>query len=401
MRVQPEYQAIIVGGGLVGAVAALALARRGLSILLLERSRPTPDLGRFEMDVRNVALAPASQALLAEVGVWGELRPAPYVRMEVWEERGTESLSFCAEDVGRRELGWIVENASVLAALWRRLDAEPGIRLVLGERLEAIEENSEGIEVRTEAGSYGARLLIGVDGARSAVREHSGAQVAVFPTGHEALATLVRTEVPHQGVALQRFLLDGPLALLPSREARICSVVWSQSPEQAQRRLALSESDFCAEIGRAIEHRLGTVEAVAERNTFPLAQQLVDDFNPSNRILLVGDAARVVHPLAGLGANIGFEDVRDLLAGIDSLPRGADPGTSGLWRTFARQRRARARFMLRLMSGFQQVYAADSPALQLLRNLGVGWLNRAGPLKQQFIREALGVGPFAGRVEVS
>lgn len=390
MSAGPEYQAAIVGGGLVGAVAALALARRGWSILLLERSRPSPTDGRFQMDVRNVALAPASQALLAAVGVWGELRPAPYVRMEVWEERGTEAMSFTAAEVGRRELGWIVENSSVLAALWRALDAEPGIRLVLGEQLEAIRETRTGIRISTDGGTCEARLLIGMDGARSTVRALSGARVETSPTGHEALATLVRTEAPHAGVALQRFLLDGPLALLPSREPRISSVVWSQSPEQARRRLALSEPDFCTEIGRAIEHRLGGIEAVAERHTFPLAQQLVDDFNPSQRVLLLGDAARVVHPLAGLGANIGFEDVRELLDGIDALPRGADPGAAGLWRAFARQRRARARFMLKLMSGFKQVYAADNPVSQLLRNVGVGWLNRAAPLKAQFIREALG-----------
>ncbi|MEZ5553656.1 MAG: FAD-dependent oxidoreductase [Pseudomonadales bacterium] len=390
MSVDPEYQAAIVGGGLVGAVAALSLARRGWSVLLLERSRPVPADGRFLMDVRNVALAPASQALLAAVGVWAELQPAPYVRMEVWEERGTEAMSFSAAEVGRRELGWIVENGRALAALWRALDVEPGIRLVLGERLEAIEETAAGIRLCTDGGTYDARLLIGVDGARSTVRELSGTRLATFPTGHEALATLVRTESPHEGVALQRFLLDGPLALLPSREPSISSVVWSQSPDQAGRRLALPEPDFCTEIGRAIEHRLGAIEAVAERHTFPLAQQLVDDFNPTPRVLLLGDAARVVHPLAGLGANIGFEDVRELLDGVDTLPRGTDPGAAGLWRAFARQRRARARFMLRLMSGFKQVYAADSPAAQLLRNVGVGWLNRAAPLKQQFIREALG-----------
>ena len=397
----PGKGVLIVGGGLVGAVAALALARCGLPVMLMERSRPVPSAGRFQMDVRNVALAPASRALLDDLGIWRRLQPAPYVRMEVWEERGTEAMVFSAEEAGRSELGWIVENSSALQALWSALASEPGVRLLLGERLLAIEEDASRVCVTTESGSYEAQLLIGVDGARSTVRELCDVKLSSFPTGHEALATLVRTRRPHEAAALQRFLLDGPLALLPSREPDISSVVWSQSPEQAQRRLAMSDAVFCTEIGRAIEHRLGDVVAVAERYRFPLSQQLVADFNPSNRVLLIGDAARVVHPLAGQGANIGFEDVRELLAGIDALPAQADPGSPGLWRAFARRRRARAQFMLRLMSGFRQVYAADTPTLQWLRNVGVGWLNRTRPLKQQLIREALGIGPLAGRANAS
>lgn len=397
----PASGVIVVGAGLVGAVAALALSRRGLPVVLMERERPRFPAGRFRMDVRNVALSPASRLLLEEVGVWRDLDPAPYVRMEIWEERGTEAMTFRAEEAGRSELGWIVENSCALEALWARLEAEPNIQLVLGERLLGIEADASEVRVTTDSGAREARLLIGIDGARSTVRELIGVDCANYPTGHEALATLVRSRLPHEGVALQRFLLDGPLALLPSREPHVSSVVWSQSPEQAQRRLALSDEAFCTEIERAIEHRLGEVVAVAERFRFPLVQQLVADFNPVDRVLLIGDAARVVHPLAGLGANIGFEDLRELLAGIDSLPAGADPGSAGLWRAFARQRRGRAQLMLRLMSGFKQVYAADGPALQWLRNAGVGWLNRTLPLKQQLIREALGIGPLAGRAKTS
>lgn len=395
MSASPDV--MVVGAGLVGGATALGLARRGWQVLLLEREQPGLNTGRFAMDVRNVAVSPGSQHLLAELNVWSKLTPAAYRAMHVWEEQGTEAMDFSAAEIDRSELGWIVENSPAVCALWDALEKEPNIELVVDAGIEQIEADAESIRLRTGCGQYRAKLLIGVDGARSTVRALLGTRVETHPTGHEAIATLVRTQRGHNGVALQRFLLDGPLALLPSREANISSVVWSQSPASAQRRMALSDEDFCDELGSAIEHHLGAIEAVAERFAFPLQQQLVEDFNPRSRVLLIGDAARVLHPMAGLGANVGFEDVRDLLARFDAIPATADPGAAGVWRSFARQRRARARMMLSLMSGFKQAYAKDDPLLGWLRNAGVGWLNRALPLKKQLIREALGLGPLASR----
>jgi len=150
-------------------------------------------------------------------------------------------------------------------------------------------------------------------------------------------------------------------------------------------------------IERCLEARLGRVQAVDRRFVFPLRQMLVQSFNPDPRVLLIGDAARVLHPLAGLGANIGFEDVRDLLEDLAAMPAGQDPGAAHLWGKFARQRRARSQIMLSLMTGFRRVYAASDPLSQWLRNSGVDWLNQAGILKSQLIKEALGLGPVARR----
>lgn len=389
-----EFDVIVVGGGLVGATAALAIAGQGARVGLVDVRPPELSRGAFDMDIRNIACSPASQALLAEVGVWDDLKPAPYVRMEVWEERGTAALSFTADDADRAELGWILENSTTLAALWRRIEEHPGIEIGLGT-VTAVDCTADQVAVSLQDESITARLLIGVDGARSAVRDLVGADIDVLATGQLALATLVRTELEHGGVALQRFLLDGPLALLPSREPQVSSVVWSQSPAEAERRQALPEAVFCAEIEAAIEARLGRVSAVDARFTFPLAQHVVHDFNPEQRVLLIGDAARALHPLAGLGANLGFEDVRDLLTVLGRLPEGTDPGQLGIWRAFARKRRTRARLMVAAMAGFRHAYAESSPALTWLRNGAVGWINASATIKQQIIREALGLGPLA------
>jgi 2-octaprenylphenol hydroxylase len=216
------------------------------------------------------------------------------------------------------------------------------------------------------------------------------------PTGHDALATVVRTAHPHGGVAHQCFLSDGPVALLPSLDPQLCSVVWSQRPAEAARRLALAEAAFCGELTLATGRRLGAIEEVDRRLVFPLTQVLAASLQPAGRVLLIGDAAHVLHPLAGLGANLGFEDVRALLDVLERLPAGADPGEASLWVTFARQRRQRAHMMIDLMATLQRLYAGSDPWWQWLRNTGVHWLNRAAPVKQQIMREAMGLGPLSG-----
>ncbi len=384
----------VVGGGLIGAAAALGVARQGRRVVLLEPSQPALQRGVLGVDVRNVAVSPASQTLLQRLGVWSRVAGAAYRSMEVWEERGTRAMVFDAAEVNRAELGWIVENSVATVALWDALRRHEGVT-IRPARVLGAKPGESGVDLELEDGGIRARLLLAADGARSPLRAELGVAVETFDTGHAALATVVRTRQPHDGVAYQRFLLEGPVALLPSREPRLCSVVWSQPPEQAARRRDIPEDEFCAELGRCLQHRLGAVEAVDQRLVFPLQQLLASTFNPHPRVLLVGDAARVLHPLAGLGANVGFEDVRDLLAVLDALPASADPGTPGLWRAFDRRRRARARLMLGVMSGLRRVYARGDPVSQLLRNTGVALLGRLAPVKRQVMMEAMGLGAVA------
>lgn len=391
----PVYDLIIVGGGLIGAAAALGAARAGRDVLLLDKAQPQPVLGRFEMDIRNVSMSPGSQALLEALGIWDQVVGAPFTGMRVWEEQGTAELSFSAADVARSELGWIVENGALVALLWQALAETDGATLQVGETITAVCEFADHIEVTTDDGDYHGRLLVGADGASSAVRRLLDIKSSRFPTGHHALVTLVDAEAPHEGIAYQRFLHDGPLALLPSALPNRMSVVWSQSEAAAQQRKALPEPEFCAEITAASEAVLGPITAVDNRYSFPLIQHLVGSFNPSQRVVLLGDAARVLHPLAGLGANAGFEDVRDFLDRLGALPAGGDTGTAGMWNRFARHRRTRAQLLLTLMSTLRRVYAEDDPYLQWLRNLGVNLTMRSGPIRQQVIREALGLGALA------
>ncbi len=385
----------IIGCGPVGAAAALGLADAGRRVALIDKKRPPPQLGRFGGDLRAMALSPASQALLAELDLWQRLRPTPYRLMRVWEERGTAELRFDAAEAGRAELGWIQESGPLSEAAWARLAEHPNVELLLGESPSAVTPTPPAVALQVGRRRLSAALLIVADGAQSPVRRQLGVKAQAWDPQQVAIASIVRTSRGHANTAWQRFLLDGPVALLPCADAQTAALVWSQSPAAAERRMALTEAAFCAELTCATEACQGEVEAVDRRLRFPLAQSVARTFSPHHRVLLIGDAARVVHPLAGLGLNLGFEDVSGLLR----TAKGAlDPGAPGLWRTFARRRRARALGMAHFLSALQGFYGLSQPAVGWLRNIGVRMVNNSAPIKRQLISEALGLGPLAQRL---
>ena len=391
------FDVLVVGGGLVGASAALGAAALGWRVALVERQRPQPAVGKFGMDVRTVALSPATQTLLRELGVWPELAAAPYRSMRVWEERGAAEVCFDARDTGRDELGWIVEAGAVAKALWQRLDGQAGIERFVGDPVADLSPGDDAVQVALPSGTLRARLLVAADGARSAVRDKLRVGIRELPTRQVAMATIARTAKPHRDTAWQRFLLDGPLALLPGNEAHTVSVVWSQPADAAERRAQYDDASFCDALTQASESRLGEVLEVDRRLSFPVAQLVARTLNPHPRVLLIGDAARAVHPLAGLGVNLGFEDVASLQERLRQVPE-RDPGAVGLWRTFARRRRARGIALVGFLAGLRAFYGTGQPVAHWLRNVGVRLVNRTQPLKRQLIVEAMGIGPIAERL---
>ena len=381
---------VVAGGGPVGATAALSLASRGYRVTLVDRQRPMPGPSGLGMDVRNVALSPSSAGLLRGVNAWPE-QAAAYDKMRVWEERGTSHLDFDAASVNRSELGWLVEVAPLLDRLWQQLDREPNVTVVLGS-ISGVQPGNDSVRIALadceSISELHADLVIASDGANSGVRRALQVPVRRWSTGHMALTTVVRTEQIHANTAWQRFSLDGPLALLPSVNPHVCSIVWSQSESQAERRLDLSDADFCRELFQASEGCLGQMREVGPRQAFPLNQQLAQSAHPHPRVLLLGDALRVVHPLAGLGVNLGFEDLRELL-------QIAAPGTElaqlGIWDKFARQRLLRSEIMLRSLDGLKRLYGNDNPWIGWVRNMGVGWFSRRQWLQRKAIEEATGL----------
>lgn len=390
----------IVGGGLVGATLALALDRAGLEPVVVEPHPPAP--GREHEDPRTVALSPASIALLTELGAWGSGEGAvpgicPYAAMEVWDGDGTGRVRFEAGELGVSSLGTITPNGFLLARLWARLE-DRGIACVTGAGVVGLDRDAQGARLTLEDDrSVEATVVVAADGGRSRVRELAGIASRVDPMGQLAVATTVVTERPHEDTAWQRFLDTGPLAFLPLPDDAAgrhrVSVVWSLDEAAAGEIRELDDPAFAGALEAAFEGRLGRVLEVGPRGGFPL-QQVHAERYVADRVVLVGDAAHVVHPLAGQGVNLGLKDVVVLAGVLDGINRGpaaARLGDAALLGRYERARRGDNALALGAMDGLKRLFGADDPGVRLLRNTGLSWVDRLAPIKRAFAEHALGL----------
>jgi 2-octaprenylphenol hydroxylase len=390
----PRYDVVVVGGGMVGAALAIALAREGFGVCVLEARLPADTWAADSHDLRVSAITRASQRLLDNLGAWATIaadRATPYEHMHVWDRAGFGEIHFDAADLAEPDLGHIVENRVIVRALWQQFDATV-VQLQAPSRSQQIEFDDRGASLRLDDGSrIEAALVVAADGARSQVRELAGIASRSEPYDQHALVATVHAELGNQSTAWQRFMVDGPLALLPL-EKDLFSIVWSTRPDEAERLKGLPEADFNAELTAASESRLGALTLQGERGVFPLRLQHAERYVQPG-LALVGDAAHVIHPLAGQGVNLGFLDAGAL---VDALLAGREvgrkPGDLRSLRVYERSRRGHNTATQLAMDGFKQLFSNDHPALSLLRNVGIGAAGRIAPMRRMFERVALGQG---------
>ena len=386
----PDFDAIITGGGIVGSSAALCLARRDRHVLLVDSKVPqTPGLND-EFDIRTVALSPRSMNLLESFDSMADVRRGPIKRIRVWEREGTAAVVFDANEIGAEVLAEVVEVSALVRRLWTSLVDRVEVRAP--STIEAVECYGDAVELVIDKDVVSAACLVVAEGRESSTLKQLGISAQNFGSMGRAIGTVAKTVDPHNGCALQHFG-DGILAFLPLPEKRSVSVVWSLPTGRYDQLLTLDGRAFAAALTHESESVLGEVAEVGERVGFPFGQSLVSDFNPMPRVLVIGDAARTVHPLAGQGVNLGLEDVQ----GIQQVARHikGDMGEDNIWRRFAIRRRARSRMMLQLMDFFDRTYGASGPYGRWARNLGVRTVNKVPALKYQLMREAMGLGPLA------
>ncbi|MFC0446349.1 FAD-dependent oxidoreductase [Pseudidiomarina halophila] len=374
---------IVVGGGMIGLASALGLRRQGHRVTLVEQG-DAPSYSD-ETELRVSAIAHHSRALLTELGVWQNLpaeRLGPYTAMEVWDHDSFGRIAFAANEVNQTDLGAIIENRVLETHLWQAA-ADAGVELLAQTAVQNHKVSTD--EVSVEAGGQRIRgdYLVAADGVNSPLRQAAGLPLTFWDYQQQGCVAVIRCSQPHNGCARQVFLPTGPVAWLPLADPHHVSLVWSADTEFAQQLQQLDDSDFIKQLQAVSDQCLGQLELASTRAYFPLRMQYAKRWL-QQRLILIGDAAHSIHPLAGQGANLGFGDVHDLLTVT------ATEFTSAELRHWERQRKVAAVQMIATMESFKRGFGNAWPVPKLLRGIGLRLADRIAPLKRALIKSALG-----------
>jgi 2-octaprenylphenol hydroxylase len=392
MYTTQTFDVAIVGGGMVGLATAIGLAEANLNVVVIDAGSTQAPSG--EPKLRVSAINKASQQLLTNLGAWQYLdhsRVSPYQKMQVWDKDGMGKIEFDAHSISENHLGAIIENDAISFALAKRVSELSNITYIEQQKLQRIAFGEREAWLTLENGdNISAALVIGADGANSWVRQQCQIPLTFWDYGHHAIVATVRTELSHDATARQAFLPDGPLAMLPLYDDNLCSIVWSTSPQHAEQLLAADDQTFGKALTAALDSRLGVCEVVSERHAFPLRMRYARHF-ARHRLVLAGDAAHTIHPLAGQGVNLGFLDAASIIQTVAELhEQGKDIGDYRHLRALERWRKADAMEMIATMEGFKRLFAGRNPLKKVIRDIGLSLVDNVAGLKTVFIRQAMG-----------
>nr|WP_279010269.1 FAD-dependent oxidoreductase [Aeromonas jandaei] len=379
----------IVGAGMVGAATACLLAAQGLSVRVIETQLPEQYAPEQPLDLRVSAISQASVALLEQAGAWHHLqqmRICPYRRLETWELDGF-ATRFNAADLGLPQLGYIIENRLVQLALLKRMEDFPNIQTHTPAAVTSLRQSADEAVLTLDDGTeLAARWVLACDGAESHTRKLVGIGVSRFEYRQHCMLINIDTDFAQEDITWQQFTPSGPRAFLPLT-GQHGSLVWYDSPARIRALAAMSNEALAAEVRRHFPSRLGGF-TVTGKGSFPLVRRHANDYH-AGRVVLLGDAAHTINPLAGQGVNLGFKDVAcwvDLLQGA-----GADWHQAVLAERYERRRRPDNLLMQSGMDLFYGVFSNDIGPLKLARNLALNLADKAGPLKEMALRYALGL----------
>lgn len=382
---QYTHDMIIVGAGIVGSTMALAAAKNGLSVALLDKHAPNPITKTTHLRVSNINYQ--SEQFLNHFGVtFPKDRCGIFKKIKLTQQDSAHSLSFQADLLNLPYLGTIIENDVLIAAIQSTFNHQ--VNTHWQADIQQLQINDEGVRLTlNDHTELCAPLIIGAEGAHSYVRAHCGIVVDEKSYEQVALVAHIQTEHPHHQTAYQRFLTSGPLAYLPLANLHQCSIVWSSAPEHIQTLMALNDEQLAHEIAHQMQHELGSVQLISQRACFPLVMRHARSYI-AQRVALIGDAIHTVHPLAGQGANLGMMDVACLAKHLSwAKTQRRDWGSVALLRRFERERRFANTMMLHTIT----LLAQNQPPFSGLRRLGMNLLERSALLKKIVMQFAQGV----------
>ena len=391
-----NFDVVIVGGGMVGAALACSLGGSLLKVAVIESALPQDFSADQPHDLRVSALSIASKNILEAVGAWRGIasrRLCPFRRMRVWETAG--DTEFCSDDIGHSELGYIVENRVTQLALLDRLRDFDNIELICPAAINRIsysaESQNEHSELELADGRLlSAKVLVAADGGQSKVRQAVGLGVTSWDYKQHALVIYIETDYGQQDITWQRFVPSGPQAFLPLT-GHYGSLVWYNSPDEVSRLKALPHEELMAELAAAFPDCLGKVRGILGTASFPLKRQHAQDYVKPG-VVLVGDAAHMINPLAGQGVNIGLLDAAALgEVLVEAQKQGQAIDDIAVLKRYEKLRRSENLRMMTVMDVFYRVFSNEILPVKFLRNLGLGLAERLSPAKNKVMRMAMGL----------
>ena len=388
-----DFDVIIVGGGMVGATVACALGGSDLKVAVVEQTLPDAFSNDQAHDLRVSALSIASQTILEKIGAWQgvlDRRFCPFRRMRVWETAG--DTEFNCKDIGRSELGFIVENRITQLALLERLAKFDNIELIAPASIKKIDYNASQATIieLADGQKISAKLIVAADGGNSRVRQTVNLGVSSWDYNQHAMVIYIETDYEQQDITWQRFVPSGPQAFLPL-SGNFASLVWYNTAEQVKRLKSLSHEDLIAELTTTFPECLGKIKQVLAVASFPLKRQHAQQYVKTG-VALVGDAAHMINPLAGQGVNIGLLDAAALAEVlINASGKGENIADMAVLKRYEKMRRNENLKMMTVMDAFYRVFSNDVLPVKFIRNLGLGLAERILPAKNKVMRMAIGI----------
>ncbi|MDG1407107.1 MAG: UbiH/UbiF/VisC/COQ6 family ubiquinone biosynthesis hydroxylase [Octadecabacter sp.] len=383
----------IVGGGLNGPTLAIALEQRGLNVTVID-ALPAPKRGMRDFDGRSYALAHASMRLLRGIDLWDAIKDhtQPMLEIKVTDGRAGTGPSpwmmhFDHTEIEEGPMGYMCQDRHLRQALLAKMDGAARITQMSGETVVA---QSSGQLILASGKTVTAKLIVGADGRASGTAERAGIKRTGWGYGQTAIVCAVEHELPHGGIAHQFFMPTGPLAILPLPD-NCCSIVWSETETRATKIMAMDDTDFLDALRPAFGSFLGELILVGKRFSYPLGLTIANRFS-ADRVVLIGDAAHGVHPIAGQGLNAGLRDVAALVDVLsDAKARGEDIASAAVLARYEQWRRFDTATLAAATDTFNKLFSNDNPLLRAVRDMGMGVINATPRLRRTFIREAAGL----------